>query len=169
MPILQGKAKWAKVVGKPQKGYETGEVNKEWSIDVYIDAAAAKSLRAQKAGKAIKQNDDGESYVSFKRRAYNSVDKVRSLDAPAKPIKIVDRAGKDWDGKTLIGNGSTVNVMYALNDTQDENKKRPSIIKLQVWDLVKYEGKGSAEQEDFPVDEAGAETWGDDAIPFGEE
>lgn len=148
MAMIQGKAFWAKVVGKPVKGYNEGDL--EWSIDVAVDAAARKKLVELGLEEKIKnKGDDRGDFINFKRRA-------RKKDGTeSKPIKIVDKYGKDWDG-ALIGNGSIVNVKFAVNEWEFGKKSgvRADILALQVWDLVEY-----ADKEPFPVAEGGEEDW----------
>ncbi len=155
--MLQGKAYWAKVVGAPVKGYAPTDP-KEWTFDVALDDATVARLKAEGAAKYIKQpknNNDhgGQSYLRFKRRE-------RTADgSEGKPYRIVDHAGKPWDGKTLIGNGSTINVKYALNEqTTGPNRgsMKPTAFAIQVVKLVDYEGG-----ESFPSydDEGNEENW----------
>lgn len=145
--LIQGKARWAKIVGKPQPGYDKTQL--EWSMDVYIDEAAKEAMTAEGVAGSIKNKGDGD-YVSFKRRA------IKRDGNPAQPIRVVDHHGNDWDNR-LIGNGSTVNVKFAINETTYNGKMtlRPSIIAVQVWDLVEFE-KG----ESFPTRESTpSESW----------
>jgi hypothetical protein len=152
--IIRGKAYWAKVIGAPGWGYK--KQHKEWSIDVAIDEATkAQLIEAGVDSQYIKNKGDqhasGGDFVTFKRRD------TKADGTPGKPIMVVDRNGQDWDGKTLIGNGSVVNVKIALNDRDGATTKKPGLIKMQVWELVEFEGR-EGDDEDFPV--AGeAEEW----------
>lgn len=130
--LIQGKAKWAKVVGEPAWGFENAF--KEWSMDVYVDEKTAEKLKSQ--GLTLKDKGNGE-YITFKRK------ELKSDGTPNSPIRIVDHRGQPWDG-SKIGNGSTVNVNYAVNEYK-KGKFAANILSLQVWDLVKYEGG------EFPV------------------
>jgi len=157
MPMIRGKAYWAKIVGKPAKAYNPGEF--EWSVDVAIDAETRQELVKLGVGDKVKnKGDDRGDFISFKRNAYNKNPATGARDEPAKPIKIVDHKGNEWD-KRKIGNGSTVNVKFAINEFPLSNGKtgrRPGILALQVWDLVEFQGGNS---EEFPTTEGGAETW----------
>jgi hypothetical protein len=159
--MIQGKAYWAKVVGDPVKGYNPGEF--EWSIDVTVDANTKKQLKELGVLDRVKDKaDERGAFITFKRKS------VKADGTPAKPIRIVDSDGKEWDGKTKIGNGSIVNVKFAVNEIPafggGKPRLKPSILAVQVWDLVPYEGKG----DDFPQKsnkKAEAEDWsaeGDD-------
>lgn len=151
--IIQGIAHWAKIVGKPQPGYDKSK--KEWSLDLEINDEVKKQLVDLGLKAKIKEHDDGYKYITFKRPA------VRSDGTEAKPIRIVDHKKAEWDGKTLIGNGSVVNVSFVVNETEYQGKtfKKPGIISVQVVKLVPYESKG----EDFPeYNEEGAEDWSQD-------
>lgn len=149
--IIRGKTKWAKIVGAPGWGYQ--KQHKEWSFDLSIDEASKKSLLdAGMDRKYIKNvDDDRGDFISFKRR------ELKKDGTPGKPIALFDRKGQEWDGKTLIGNGSVLNVKIALNEVPNQKGTKPGVIKVQVWDLVEYEGKN--DDEDFPVDGGSEEPW----------
>ncbi len=138
--LIRGKAKWAKIVGDPSWGYENKF--KEWSIDVYVDEATAEKLVNEGLKDKLKDKGNGV-YISFKRKEF------KPDGSPNQPIRIVDHRGNPWDGRK-IGNGSTVNVNFAVNEYKP-GQNNANILSLQVWDLVAYEGG------DFPVRE------GDDA------
>ncbi|CAN5950621.1 unnamed protein product [Sphagnum jensenii] len=124
-----GKARWAKIVGEPGWGYENKF--KEWSIDVYVDEATAKKLKTEGLGSKLKDKGNGV-YITFKR-------KEKKVDGtPNQPIRVVDHKGEPW-GTAKIGNGSTVNVNFALNEYKP-GQVNANILSLQVWDLVPYEG-----------------------------
>jgi hypothetical protein len=150
--IIQGTAYWAKIVGEPQPGFDKSQ--KEWSLDLSVNDDTVAKLKAEGLGPKIKnKQDDRGNFISFKRK------QIRADGSFAQPIPIKDAKGQDWDGKTLIGNGSLVNVMFLINDTEYKGKKfkKPGILKVQVVKLVEYEG---GEREEFPeYDESGQEQW----------
>lgn len=149
--IIQGKAHWAKIVGEPVWGYKNA--HKEWSMDFCVDAKAREKLLAEGMDPSYIKNkgDERGDFITFRRRS------VKRDGTEAKPIEIKTRAGADWDGKTRIGNGSTVNVKIALNDVEGKKGTKPSLIKVQVWELVPYAG---GDDEDFPVGDD--EDWAND-------
>lgn len=71
-----------------------------------------------------------------------------------KPIRVVDHHNELW-GNKRIGNGSTVNVNFAINE-YGKGEKAANILSLQVWDLVEYAGG------EFPTKEDN-ENWEKDA------
>jgi hypothetical protein len=155
MAMIQGRARHAKIVGKPVAGYDEGEKNKVWEFDLVIDEATEGKLDEQGLGKRIKTDDkSGDRYIKFKRKAYKADGEA------SKPIKIVDKTGKDWPEGTLIGNGSILNVKYNINEWEFGKKKgvRNDVIAVQVWDHVVYEGG-----EQFPLavedNAGGGEVW----------
>ena len=150
--ILRGKTKWCKIVGAPGWGYK--KQHKEWSFDQSIDEATKTALLEQGMDKKYikNDNDDRGDYISFKRR------ELKKDGTPGKPIAIFDRKGEEWDQKKLIGNGSVLNVKIALNEIEGQKGTKPGCIKVQVWDLVEYEGRGG-DDEDFPVEGASEEPW----------
>ena len=152
--MIQGQAKWVKIF-KPALTYD--KTDKEQTFDLVIGPDAKKTLAALGCGAQIKTNKDGEDFIKFSRRVTKmNPDDKNGPRIPSTPIRVVDRAGKPWDPNTLIGNGSTLNVQVIVNDKMTGGKKA-SVIAVQVWDLVEYEGNG--DREEFPIDESGAEVW----------
>lgn len=147
--ILQGTAYWAKVLGKPQDGYTKGE--REWSVDVALDDSVADKYLAEGGSDfylKTKENHpaNGKCYLAFKRK------EIKQDGSPAKPIEVVDNKGNPWDPSVKIGNGSVVNFKFALNEVTVAGKTRlkPSLIGLQVWEHVPYEG-GDSEFTEYPT------------------
>lgn len=153
--MLRGKGYWAKILGKAQDGYTKGE--REWSIDIGLDEdAVAKYLKEGGSDFYLKtkENHPAEGYyIPFKRK------EIKQDGTPAKPIEVVDRKGQPWDPQVKIGNGSVLNFKFALNDVEVGKavRKKPSLIAIQVWDLVEYTGGNSDEYVDFPTDDNWAE------------
>lgn len=142
--LIRGKAKWAKVIGDPVWGFE--KTFKEWAIEVEIDEETVAKLKAEGLGDRVKDKGDGP-FVKFSRK------ELKQDGTPNKPIRIVDSKGNPWNGEK-IGNGSTVNVNFAINEYKPK-KFSMNILALQVWDHVPYNGG------DFPVKEDGEDTAGD--------
>lgn len=150
--LIRGQIKWCKLIGEPVWGFESKF--KEWSADVYIDEETAHKLEVEGLKDKIKDKGNGQ-YVSFKR-------KELKLDGTANhPVRIVDHHGEPWDAKVKIGNGSTVNVNFAVNEF-GKGQKSANILSLQVWDLVRYEGNEfPTREDDSPAETAGS--WAEDA------
>lgn len=149
--MLQGVARWAKIVGEPVPAYTKGEF--EWTTDIEIDEVTQEKLREDGAERYLKERDDGTVFVKFQRKS------VKKDGSPGKPFGIVDHAGQPWDTR-LIGNGSVLNVKYEYNEVGvgKEKRMKPSAIKFQVVKYVPYQGK-----DDFPVyDNDGKEEWSSD-------
>lgn len=144
--LIQGKAKWAKIVGEPSWGYENKF--KEWSIDVYVDEDTVKKLKAEGLGPKLKDKGNGE-YITFKRK------ELKADGTPNQPIRVVDHRGQPWDNRK-IGNGSTVNVNFVVNEYKP-GQNNANILSLQVWDLVPFEGG------EFPVKEDSEASWKEEA------
>ena len=139
--LIRRKCKWAKVIGEPVWGYESKF--KEWSIDVYPDDDTIARLKAEGLGDKIKDKGAGQ-FISFKRK------ELKKDGTPNQPIRVVDHHGEP-QGNQKIGNGSTVNVNFAINEF-GKNDKSANILSMQVWDLVKFEGG------EFPIRERDAES-----------
>lgn len=143
--LIRGKAKWAKVIGDPVWGYEN--TFKEWTTDVEIDEDTVERLKKEGLGDRIKDKGDGP-FVRFSRK------ELKADGSPNKPIRIVDAKGNPWNGEK-IGNGSVVNVNFAINEYK-KGKFSMNILALQVWDHVPYNGG------DFPVKEDDGSVSNDD-------
>lgn len=146
--LIRGKAKWTKVIGEPSWGFENK--NKEWSVDVYVDEATEERLKAEGLGDRLKDKGNG-TYISFKRK------ELKADGSPNQPIRVVDHHGEPW-GTQKIGNGSTVNVNFALNEYKPKQFSA-NILSMQVWDLVKFDGGEFPTREDTPAD---AESWAEE-------
>lgn len=152
--ILRGRVAWAKVLGKPAKGYDENE--KEWSIDFEPTSEGVEKYLAEGGSDFyIKQKDNHplDQYIAFKRR------EMKRDGTPAKPITVLDSKGKPWDPSVKIGNLSVVDAKFALNEVTVGRTKRmkPSLIALKVVELVEYEGKGNeSDFEEFDFDD---ESW----------
>lgn len=136
--LIRGKAKWAKITGEPGWGYQNA--HKEWSIDVYLDEETVHRLEVEGLKEKIKDKGNGP-YMTFKRR------ELKQDGSPNQPIRVVDHHGEAWNPKTKIGNSSTVNVNFAINE-YGKNQKSANILSLQVWDLVAFEGGEFPTRED---------------------
>jgi len=149
--MLQGKAYWAKVLGQPQDGYTAGE--REWSIDIEPTEAGIEKYLAEGGSPAyLKEKENHPAigkFFAFKRK------ELKKDGDKAKPINVVDRAGQPWDRSVKIGNESVVNFKFALNEVKtgvNKGQQKPSLISIQVWEHVPYEGSGD-DFEEFPTDD----------------
>lgn len=114
-----------------------------------VDEATQEKLKAAGVGKKLKDKGNGV-YISFKRKA------LKQDGSPNQPIRVVDHKGEPWDNRK-IGNGSTVNVNFAINEYKP-GENNANILSLQVWDYVPYEGGEFPTREDSESDNAG-EDW----------
>ena len=151
MPMIRGPIAWAKL-REPVPGFT--KTQKEWTFDLGVDDVASKKLHDLECGdyikpvkhpKSGKEHTLGMPWIKFTRR------EIKNDGTPAKPIRVVDANGKDWDMNVPIGNGSIVNVKFAVNEKQSGGMK-PSVIAIQVWELKEYEGG-----EEFPTRTADTE------------
>lgn len=147
MALVKGVGKWVKVI-KPVPTYD--KTKTEWTLDLIIDKDAKKYLAGLGLAGKIKTNKDGEDFIKFSKKT------TKADGSDAKPVEVVGRDGKPWTGG-LIGNGSTLNVKFIVGDNNLGGKK-VNHFDVQVWEHVAYEG-GNRDEEDFPVDSAGNESW----------
>ena len=114
-------------------------------MDLYVDEETIHRLEVEGLKDKLKDKGNGV-YITFKRREFKP-------DGTAnQPIRIVDHRGEVLQDKDTvfkgpkIGNGSTVNVNFAINE-YGKGLKSANILSMQVWDLVKFEGG------EFPIKE----------------
>lgn len=148
--MIRGKARWAKILGKPVDGYKSkAEKNKEWTFDIELDADGRDALIAQGFGDRLKHKD-GITTFKFKRKAY------KADGTASKPIKVVDSQGNTWPDDKLIGNESVLNVKYNVRQWADGEGQSADVLAVQVWEYVPYEGG-----EQFPTREDSSDDNGD--------
>ena len=132
---IRGKAMYAKVLGDPVLNFSKD--GKEWAVDLLIDAATAKEFKGMGIADRVKRREDrydGQPYVHFRQR-YEKMG-----GGTNDPITVVDILGKAWDQKALIGNGSTVDVQFAVRDYGIGKKAGVYPRTIRVLDHIPYEG-----------------------------
>lgn len=133
MHVIRGIATWAKVLGVPRKNEYTGD--REWSCDVTPDKEGRTLLRKLGIADRLrepKENDTRkESFISFRQKEF------RADGAPSDPIRVVNAKGEPW-GTDLIGNGSEVDVKFAVKDYGKGKKKGVYIRAIRVLKHVPY-------------------------------
>jgi hypothetical protein len=152
--MIRGPVAWAKVLGKPQPGYDKRQL--EWSFDVGLDKtsiAKFKELGCADYVKPAVNPKNGKKHVLDMPYAKFTRKEKKFDGSDGKPISVVDNKGKPWPEDKLIGNGSIINVKFAVNEKQSGGMK-PSVVAIQVWEYKEYEGG-----ESFPTDEDGEESW----------
>ena len=133
---FRGKTSFAKVLGDPLPN-KFGD-DRNWTVDLVISPEAVKEAKALGIGDKVKRKEeylDGQPFLSFKHP------ELRKSGEANKPIKVVDIAGRDWDQSKLIGNGSDVDVKFAVVDFGKGKKKGMYIRSIRVLKLVEYGGK----------------------------
>ena len=131
MPVLNGKAYWASVV-TPNTTFDEDGV---YSIDLAVDEENKKSAVSE--GLSIKnKGDERGDFVTIKRKAKR---KDGSLNrAP----DIMDNMKRPLQN-TLIGNGSTVNVLFKTYEWNhkptNRSGKSADLQAVQVVNLIPYE------------------------------
>ena len=136
MPVLNGKAYWASVV-TPNTTFDADGV---YSIDLAVDDKTKKVAEGE--GLTIKnKGDDRGNFVTFKRKA------KRKDGNPNKAPEIMDNMKRPLQN-TLIGNGSTVNVLFKTYEWNhkptNRSGKSADLQAVQVVNLIPYEGSNSA-------------------------
>lgn len=145
--MIQGPIYWAKITGKPQPGYDKRQL--EWSFDIGLTPEAKTKVQELGVAEYIRpaEGKNGKVHIAgehmkFKRREINAD------GSQAKPFRVVDSAGNPWPEDKRIGNGSIVNVKFAVNEKRDGSGLKPSAIAIQVWEYKPFEG---GEEDQFPT------------------
>ena len=136
MPVLNGKAYWASVV-TPNTTFDEDGV---YSIDLAVDEENKKSAVAE--GLSIKnKGDERGDFVTIKRKA------KRKDGSAIRAPDIMDNMKRPLQN-TLIGNGSTVNVLFKTYEWNHKpttrRGKSTDLQAVQVVNLIPYEGSNSA-------------------------
>lgn len=148
---ITGKALYAKIIGDPVPGYEPAQ--KEWTFDLVLDSENQKKFLDSGASDFyIKETKNGEPYVRFTRK------EIKKDGTKGSPIRVVDDQGAEWDDR-LVGNDSTLNVQYTLNEVGKgkEVRLKPSVLAVQVWDLKSYKAPSGFAAK--PVDASEKADW----------
>lgn len=146
---LTGKANWAFVVGPPKPAYNEGE--KEWSIDLVLDAESVAEAHKLGMGGRIKNG-----VMKFTRAEIKKAGPDKGVHN--KPITVINPDGSAWDQNVLIGNGSDVKVKFNIYQPKPFGKKtfplKGAILEVTVVNLVPYvKGQKAVTAEQ--------ETWGE--------
>lgn len=137
--VIRGKTSYAKILGDPVLNYSKD--GKEWKMDLVIDKDTVKEFKDAGIGDRVKSKPeylDGQYYVTFKQAEF------RRSGEKNDPIPVVDILGDVWDPKQLIGNGSDVDVTFAVADHGPGKKKGMYIRQVRVLKLVPYAGESAA-------------------------
>lgn len=133
--VIRGKTSYAKILGDPVLNYSKD--GKEWKMDLVIDKDIIKEFKDAGIGDRVKSKPeylDGQPYVTFKQA------EVRRDGKQNDPIKVVDILGDPWNQKTLLGNGTDVEVTFAVADHGPGKKKGMYIRQVRILKLVPYGG-----------------------------
>lgn len=135
---IQGKAYWAKFKDPVENFNKDGY---EHSVDLAIDEATVKELKSLGLGPKIKDNKEYSPYITFRRATVKK--SGPKAGQPNEPIRLVGPDGKtEWDRNVLIGNGSTLNVKFSVNEVIGGPAKkkfiRQDILSAQVYEYVPY-------------------------------
>lgn len=167
---IRGKAQFAKILGDPIPNYD--KTGKEWKMDLEItDKDTIKEIKSLGIGDRIRQKENylnGSPYISFKQAEFK-----KDGTTPNKPITVVEADGKTpWDQDKLIGNGSTVDVRFAIIEYPAYKKTGCYIRAVRVLDHVSYERPlfdPLDEEDEFYSDKSSDENTLDDSLDFMDE
>lgn len=168
---IRGKTMYAKILGDPIPTYDARQGKgdgREWKMDLELTPVLQKELKSYGIGDRIKQKEDyldGAPYITLKQaEKQKAIDPETGKNKLNRPIRVVNAHGQAWDGETLIGNGSVVDVKIAIVDNGPGMKDGVYIRAVRVLKLVPYAGadfeplseddeffaQGSSVEEDIP-------------------
>jgi hypothetical protein len=136
----EGLAYWAKLDRPHPNKFSQYETDAhQYSIVLYLDARNKKLMESLKHATTIKQDENGDRFnfvLNYMTKAGKSM----------VPPKVLDCDLNDVTQSVLIGNGSKVEVEFALLDIQGgahAGKTKAFLRNVQIIDLVPYEGSGA--------------------------
>ena len=136
----EGLAYWAKLDRPHPNKFSQYETDAhQYSIVLYLDARNKKLMESLNLASTIKQDENGDRFnfvLNYMTKAGKSM----------VPPKVLDCDLNDVTQSVLIGNGSKVEVEFALLDTQGgahAGKTKAFLRNVQIIDLIPYEGSGA--------------------------
>lgn len=138
---LKGPIRWARVFkeNRDMHGFEGAyeDHGGAYTIEIGLDDAQFKELKASGSMKKGREGDDGLTWVKFTRKHQD-----RFEWASGEP-KVVNNAGDAWDMEMdgEIGNDSEAIVSLSVYDTSRPSIKGTRLEKVQVVRLVPKETK----------------------------
>lgn len=141
---FRGKTSFAKIL-PDQLSLNYSKDGKEWKVDLEIDEATVKEAKKLKIADKIRRGEpyekdgvekpaylDGRPYLTFRQA------ELRRDGSPNNPIEIKDILGKPWDYTKEIGNGSVVDLKFAVVDNGPGKKKGIYPRAIRVLELVEF-------------------------------
>lgn len=132
---VRGTAMYAKVLGAPV--YNKFAKDNEWTIDLVISNDTTKEIKGLGIGDRVKKKEgfaDGKPYLHFKQK------ELTAKGNKNEPIKVTDIFGNPWPDDKLIGNGSVIDIQFALVPYEATTGVYPRTIR--ILDHVPYAGGG---------------------------
>lgn len=127
---------WAKVIGDPVPNYDGDGL--EWAVDLCkLTSEHLKQLQDDGMSSFYLKDKDDErgKFLQYKRAG------TRKDGVASKPIPIVDKYGKKWNG-SLLGNGTIADIKYAINEVQPPKGKprgKIAVLAIMIREHVPYE------------------------------
>lgn len=138
---FKGKARWARI-WKPDDKYDN------YTIDLLFDQKSLLDFKAAKTQLKLKEDDEGQPFVSFKRRAKTTNKEGEVEDAGPPTVYILDSQSGEYikaNDRVDIGNGS--DVILSVDVFSTKNGVGTRLERVFVTNLIEY--------NPGPVDEPG--------------
>lgn len=135
--VLRGKTNYCKLL-PDQLSLNFSKDGKEWKTDFY--GFPEKEARGLGIGDRLKTKEgylDGEVFMTFKQAEF------RRDGEPNKPIPITDIINNPWPADKKIGNGSTVDLKFAVVDYGKGKKQGVYLRSMRVLEHVPFAGSNN--------------------------
>lgn len=133
--VLRGKTNYCKLL-PDQLTLNYDKSGKQWTCDFYD--FPVKEVKALGIGDRVKEKEgylEGNPYLSFKQT------ELRRDGEPNKPVPVTDIIDNPWPEDKKIGNGSTVDLKFAVVDYGKGKFKGVYLRSMRVLDHVPFEGR----------------------------
>lgn len=137
--------RWAKL-STPVAPFGT----EQWELQIVGDKSREKEF--SQFGK-VKATTDGKISVNLKKKA-NKAD-----GTPAEPVRLVNASKEPITNRSIVGNGSTGNVMVFLRPYEVMGRSGISVmlVAVQVTKLIEYKATSGVDFDMMSDDESSAE------------
>jgi len=159
--ILKGvQTDYFRLQGAPHENYNKDGM--EWSANFILNKEHIDALKEAGCGRAyIKKYKDSDGNVREPVVTYFKFTKRATLVSgdPAKPPLVLDTYGDLWNPSTLVGNGSTADIVVAFQEMSagpNKGKLKPVVLKTVLRDVVEYapnDGIEYTKKEEVTVEE----------------
>lgn len=163
---------WFRLLGEPHQNYNKDGT--EWTCNFLLTDEHMEVCKANGMAKAYIRTTKKEKgkevpcppHIKFVKKG------TKANGDPAKEPDVRDRYGDFWDSRTLVGNGSTADIVVMLNMMDrgpNQGKLKPFVIKTVIRDHVPYEVDDGIEYDKKEATQTAAKPETHDDMPQEDE